>query len=207
MAYDFVLGPDEKREVLRIARATVSEFLCAGRIPPGRPHRRSLLASAGAFVTLRVGEELRGCIGTQSEDAPLYRAVQEMAVAAATRDPRFPPLRPDEIESIVIEVSVLGERTILRHPRELEIGVHGLSISCRGQRGLLLPQVAAESGWTAEEFLQHVCVKAQLSADAWRAPDATVERFTAQVFAETEYPPLDPQEILAQVIRDSESQS
>jgi AmmeMemoRadiSam system protein A len=203
MAYDFVLGPDEKREILRIARATVSEFLCAGRIPPGRPHRRSLLASAGAFVTLRTGEELRGCIGTQSEESPLYRAVQEMAVAAATRDPRFPPLRPDEIDLIVIEVSVLGDRTVIRDPREVEIGVHGLAISCRGQRGLLLPQVASESGWSAEEFLSRVCGKAQLPGDAWRAPEATVERFTAQVFAETEYPPLDPQEILAQVLRES----
>jgi uncharacterized protein len=203
MAYDFVLGPDEKREILRIARATVSEFLCAGRIPPGRPHRRSLLANAGAFVTLRTGEELRGCIGTQSEDAPLYRAVQEMAVAAATRDPRFPPLHPDEIDGVVIEVSVLGDRVVIRDAREIEIGVHGLTISCRGQRGLLLPQVASESGWSAEEFLSRVCGKAQLPGDAWRAPEATVERFTAQVFAETEYPPLDPQEILAQVMRDT----
>jgi AmmeMemoRadiSam system protein A len=203
MAYEFVLGPDEKREILRIARATVSEFLCAGRIPPGRPHRRSLLANAGAFVTLRSGDDLRGCIGTQAEESPLYRAVQEMAVAAATRDPRFPPLRPDEIDLIVIEVSVLGDRTPIRDPREIEVGVHGLAISCRGQRGLLLPQVASESGWSAEEFLGRVCGKAQLPVDAWRAPDATVERFTAQVFAETEYPPLDPQEILAQVLRES----
>jgi AmmeMemoRadiSam system protein A len=203
MAYDFVLGPDEKREILRIARATVSEFLCAGRIPPGRPHRRSLLANAGTFVTLRTGEELRGCIGTQTEDAPLYRTVQEMAVAAATRDPRFPPVRLDEIDAITIEVSVLGGRVVVRDPREIEIGLHGLAIACRGQRGLLLPQVASESGWSAEEFLGRVCGKAQLPADAWRAPDATVERFTAQVFAETEYPPLDPQEILAQVMREN----
>jgi AmmeMemoRadiSam system protein A len=126
-----------------------------------------------------------------------------MAVAAATRDPRFPPLRPDEIDLIVIEVSVLGDRTPIRDPREIEVGVHGLAISCRGQRGLLLPQVASESGWSAEEFLGRVCGKAQLPVDAWRAPDATVERFTAQVFAETEYPPLDPQEILAQVLRES----
>jgi AmmeMemoRadiSam system protein A len=203
MAYDFVLGPDEKREILRIARATLSEFLCAGRIPPGRPHRRSLLAFAGTFVTLRSGDDLRGCIGTQAEDSPLYRAVQEMAVAAATRDPRFPPLRPDEIDSIVIEVSILGDRLVIRDAREIEIGVHGLAISCRGQRGLLLPQVASESGWSAEEFLSRVCGKAQLPTDAWRAPEATVERFTAQVFAETEYPPLDPQEIMAQVLREN----
>lgn len=204
MAYDFVLGPDEKREVLRIARATVSEFLCAGRIPPGRPHRRSLLANAGAFVTLHVGDELRGCIGTQSEDSPLYRAVQDMAVAAATRDPRFPPLRPEEIDVITIEVSVLGDRTLVRDPREIEIGVHGLAITSRGQRGLLLPQVASEAGWTAEQFLAAVCTKAQLAVDAWRSSDATVERFTAQVFTEVDYPPLDPQAIMEQVLRDNE---
>lgn len=203
MSYDFLLGSDEKREILRIARATVSEFLCAGRIPPGRPHRRSLLANGGAFVTLRTaGDDLRGCIGSQGEDSPLYRTVQEMAVAAATRDPRFPPLIAEELDSVSIEVSVLGERTRVRDPSEIEIGVHGVAISCRGRRGLLLPQVATESGWTSEEFLARLCEKAQLPADAWQAPEAAVERFTAQVFAETEYPPLDPREVLAQLMRE-----
>ena len=202
MPYDFRLGPDEKREILRIARATAVEFLRSGRIPPGKPHRRSLLAEGGAFVTLRTKSgELRGCIGTQQEESPLYRTVQDMAIAAATRDPRFPAVQVDELSRIVIEVSVLGERLRIREAVEVEIGLHGLTISCRGQRGLLLPQVASESSWTAEEFLRKVCNKAQLPDDAWREEEATIERFTAQVFDESEYPPLDPQEIFEQMQR------
>jgi AmmeMemoRadiSam system protein A len=202
MPYDFRLGPDEKREILRIARATAVEFLRSGRVPPGKPHRRSLLAEAGAFVTLRMKSgELRGCIGTQTEDSPLYRTVQDMAIAAATRDPRFPPVKLDELDSIVMEVSVLGERVRIREAREVEIGLHGLAIACRGQRGLLLPQVASESSWTGEEFLRRVCNKAQLADDAWKQAEAMVERFTAQVFDESDYPPLDPQEIFDQLQR------
>ena len=204
MPYEFRLGPDEKREILRIARATAVEFLRSGRIPPGKPHRRSLLAEAGAFVTLRVKSgELRGCIGTQSEDSPLYRTVQDMAIASATRDPRFPAVQLEELARIVIEVSVLGERVRIREASEVEIGVHGLAIACRGLRGLLLPQVASESDWTADEFLRRVCNKAQLPDDAWQQPEASVERFTAQVFDESEYPPLDPQEIFDQLQRES----
>lgn len=202
MPYDFRLGPDEKREILRIARATAVEFLRSGRVPPGKPHRRSLLAEGGAFVTLRLGSgELRGCIGTQQEDSPLYRTVQDMAIAAATRDPRFPAVQLEELERIVIEVSVLGERARIREAGGVEIGRHGLTIACRGQRGLLLPQVASEGGWSPEEFLRKVCSKAQLPEDAWQQPEAIVERFTAQVFDESEYPPLDPQEIFEQLQR------
>jgi AmmeMemoRadiSam system protein A len=202
VGYEFRLGPDEKRELLRIARATATEFLRSGRLPPGRPHRRSLLTGAGAFVTLRRADgDLRGCIGTQSEDQPLFRTVQDMAIAAATRDPRFPPVAPDEIDALVVEISVLGDRVLMNDWREVEIGVHGLAIQAHGRRGLLLPQVASEAGWTAEEFLQRLCVKAGLPDDAWRS-DASIERFTAQVFDEKEFPPLDPQAIFDQLQRD-----
>jgi AmmeMemoRadiSam system protein A len=206
MPYDFRLGPDEKREILRIARATAVEFLRSGRIPPGKPHRRSLLAEAGAFVTLRLRSgELRGCIGTQTEDSPLYRTVQDMALAACTRDPRFPAVRFEELERIVIQVSVLGERVRIRAASEVEIGLHGVAIACRGQRGLLLPQVASESDWSPEEFLRRLCSKAALPEDAWLDGEATVERFSAQVFDEGEYPPLDPQEIFEQLQRASDT--
>jgi AmmeMemoRadiSam system protein A len=204
VAYEFQLGPDEKREILRIARSTLSEFLLSGRIPPGKPHRKSLLGGAGAFVTLRrKSGDLRGCIGTQLEETPLYRTVQEMAVAAATRDPRFPPMAFAELEEVLVEVSVLGDRAPVRSIADVEVGRHGLSITCRGMRGLLLPQVAHEGGWTAEEFLRRVCVKAQLPEQAWESSEAEVERFTAQVFDEVEFPPLDPQEILDEMLRHS----
>ena len=108
MAYHHSLSDDEKRELLRIARATLREFLSSGRIPPGKPHKQSLLEPAGAFVTLHKGDELRGCIGTTQASTPLYKTIQEMAVAAATRDPRFKPVAEGELPELTIEVSVLG---------------------------------------------------------------------------------------------------
>lgn len=188
MPYDHILTDDEKRELLRIARATLREYLYSGRVPPGKPHRASLVAEAGAFVTLHKNGELRGCIGTQQEDKPLYKTIQEMAVAAASRDPRFAPVGDAEMDDLSIEVSVLGERRRVDSPDQIEVGKHGLVISARGRRGLLLPQVASERGWDAETFLTHVCEKAGLAADDWRGDDAVVETFTAQVFSEQTHP-------------------
>src|SRR5678815_2828090 len=140
MAYDHSLSDDEKRELLRIARATLREFLHSGRIPPGKPHKDTLLRMAGAFVTLHKEGDLRGCIGTVVETTPLYKTVQEMAVAAASRDPRFPPVREEELADLVIEISVLGGHQPVSAPADIEIGVHGLTIEHGGRRGLLLPQ-------------------------------------------------------------------
>jgi AmmeMemoRadiSam system protein A len=200
MTYSHVLADDEQKELLRIARATVKEFLLSGRMPPGAPHRPSLVAPAAVFVSYhedaRDGEigadaakkdELRGCIGTTLESTPLYRSVQEMAVAAASRDPRYPPIRLDELPRMNIEVSVLGDRAEVRAPDEIQIGVHGLMVMRRGpggQRGLLLPKVATEQGWSAEQLFAHTCEKAGLPEDFWRREEAHIERFTAQVFDE-----------------------
>jgi AmmeMemoRadiSam system protein A len=186
MAYRFTLDRDEQRELLGIARATVREFAANGTLlavaESTNPH---LTCGGGAFVTLNLDGRLRGCIGTQAEDRPLYRTVQEMAVAAASRDPRFSPVSAEEVEQLTIEVSVLGDRGPVSGVDDIEIGVHGLTISCRGRRGLLLPQVAEERHWTADEFLGNLCGKAGLPNDAWRDPEAVVERFTAQVFSES----------------------
>lgn len=189
MSYDYVLTDDEKRELLRIARATLREYFHSGRIPPGKPHRDSLTAPAGVFVSLHGEGALRGCIGTQQETTPLYRAVQEMAIAAAVRDPRFEPVSEGELDDIDIEISVLCQHEPLGDPGAIEIGVHGLAIEHTGRRGLLLPQVAAGNRWTAAEFLEHVCVKAGLGREAWNEPGARVQRFTAQVFSDTTHPP------------------
>ena len=109
MPYDFVLTDDEKRELLRIARTTLREFFYSGRIPPGKPHRASMTAHAGAFVSMHNDGKLRGCIGTQQTDKALFRVVQEMAIAAASRDPRFDAVTEGELDDIIIEISVLGE--------------------------------------------------------------------------------------------------
>jgi uncharacterized protein len=182
MAYDHVLSFDERKELLRIARATLREFLRSGIIPPGKPHRDCLVAPAAVFVTLHLESALRGCIGTQTEDKPLYRAVQEMAVAAATRDPRFEPVTANELADIDIQISVLSDRQRCTGAGSVSVGVHGLCIEARGHRGLLLPQVAVDAGWDATTFLARVCAKAGLPDDAWQDQDAVVETFTAQVF-------------------------
>lgn len=189
MAYSYVLNDDEKRELLRIARATLREYFDTQRIPPGKPHRDSLTAEAAAFVSLHQEGKLRGCIGMQQEIKPVYRVIQEMAIAAATRDPRFPPITEEELEDVEIEISVLGANEPVRAAGDVQIGEHGLAIECDGKRGLLLPQVAKEAGWSAEEFLRQVCLKAGLPDSAWTRADAKVERFTAQIFSDATHPP------------------
>jgi AmmeMemoRadiSam system protein A len=185
--YTHQLEAREKRELLRIARATLREYFSTGIIPPGAPHRASLLAPAGVFVSLHRNRELRGCIGTFAETTPLYRAVQEMVVSAATRDPRFEPVGEEELEGMDIEISVLSGLTPLTHPPDgIEIGRHGLHVTRGFLRGVLLPQVAVAGGWSAEEFLAQTCKKAGLDPVAWRDAQAQVERFEAQVFTEHE---------------------
>jgi AmmeMemoRadiSam system protein A len=185
VAYEYRLSEEEERELLRIARATLKEYLLSGRIPPGAPHRESLLAPAGVFVSLHEDGALRGCIGSTQETQPIFRAVQEMAIAAASRDPRFPPVRFDDLAGLDIEISVLGARARVTGAGDVTVGEHGLMVfSPAGQRGLLLPQVATDQGWDAETFLARTCEKAGLPHDFWRRDDATVERFTAQVFGE-----------------------
>jgi AmmeMemoRadiSam system protein A len=198
MAYAYTLADDEKRELLRIARATLKEYLVSGRIPPGAPHRASMCAPAGVFVSLHgpaaegstAPGDLRGCVGQVAETAPLYKAIQEMTIAAASRDPRFKPVATEELPRLTIEISVLGERRRVRSPDEVQIGRDGLSISAFGRRGLLLPKVAEEHGWSGEIFLAKVCEKAGLPPEAWRDPEAVVEAFSAQVFDEKAHPPM-----------------
>ncbi|MBT8494762.1 MAG: AmmeMemoRadiSam system protein A [Deltaproteobacteria bacterium] len=198
MPYSHQLTDAEKREILRIARTAIAEWTLSQRLPPGKPHKKTLLEPAGAFVSLHRGNALRGCIGIVEAQKPLYLAVQEMAVAAATRDPRFGPVTSRELDELDIEVSVLGGLEPLGSPADVAIGVHGLSIDQGGARGLLLPQVASKRGWSAEEFLAALCEKARLPDDAWQRDDAVIQRFTAQVFDDDEYPPIDPMALLGE---------
>jgi AmmeMemoRadiSam system protein A len=188
--YEHALQDDEKRELLRIARATLREHLDTGRIPPGKPHRASLLAPAAVFVTLHRDDDLRGCIGLVEARTPLYRAVQEMAVSAATRDPRFPPVTEDELEHLEVEISVLSHSRTVRGPDDLVIGRDGLVVEAHGRRGLLLPQVAVEAGWDAATLLARTCVKAGLPSDTWKRPETRLTAFEAQVFSDRTHPPL-----------------
>jgi len=174
-----------RRTLLDIAREAV-RAAAEGRepAPPPQPLPPELEAPGAAFVTLRRGHDLRGCIGHLAASQPLWRSVQEMAAAAATRDDRFDPVRPEETAGLRIEISVLSPRRPIAGPGDVKAGVDGLYVRLGPASGLLLPQVAAEQGWSPEEFIAQVCRKADLPPDAWRDPGASLESFTAEVFGE-----------------------
>jgi AmmeMemoRadiSam system protein A len=139
----------------------------------------------GCFVTLKNGEELRGCIGQFVSDMPLIELVVEMAVSSAARDPRFfnYQITEPELKDLDIEISVLSPLKKTDDPLSLELGVHGIYIKRGARGGCFLPQVAIETGWDKEEFLSYCCShKAGLSPQAWKDPDTDVFLFTAEVF-------------------------
>ncbi len=191
MAYEHVLLDDEKRELLRIARATLKEYFASGRVPPGAPHRASMTTPAAVFVSLydKAGAS-RGSLGQVAESMPLYKAIQEMAIAAVSRDPRVTPVKAEELKELTIEISVLGARRPVRAPAELELGRDGVAIAAGGKRAQMFPKAAIDAGWTAEQLLQKVCEKAGLAADAWRGADAVIEAFVTQTFDDIHYPPM-----------------
>ncbi|HEX5483721.1 MAG TPA: AmmeMemoRadiSam system protein A [Terriglobia bacterium] len=172
----------EQRLLLILARRALEEKLLSQPWPDPPEIPPPLTERAGAFVTLHESGGLRGCIGQIEAVLPLYRTVRECALGAALCDPRFDPVRPEEIARLRIEISVLSP---LRdsQPDEIETGRHGLMISLGSRRGLLLPQVAPKWGWDCTRFLQEACLKACLPQDAWRQ-GARVQTFTAQVFSE-----------------------
>ncbi|MGZ5469849.1 MAG: AmmeMemoRadiSam system protein A, partial [Candidatus Aminicenantales bacterium] len=137
----------------------------------------------GAFVTLTIDGELRGCIGYPLPVKPLDETIIEMAVAAATQDTRFDPLAADELKKLKIEISVLGLPEPVSDPGKVQVGSHGIIVSKGYYRGLLLPQVPVEHGWDRETFLSHGCLKAGLPPEEWKK-GAKLEVFTAQVFSE-----------------------
>ncbi len=183
------LTDEEKREILGIARRSLETYLAGRGYARVEPKRGALSEKRGAFVTLEKHGDLRGCIGRLVADRPLFLTVQEMAIQAATGDPRFSSVRSEELPDIEIEVSVLSPMEKLSHDRleKIRIGEHGLMISQGHSRGLLLPQVASREGWNRETFLSATCRKAGLPADSWRSPETTIEVFTADVFSEKDF--------------------
>jgi AmmeMemoRadiSam system protein A len=173
----------DRKELLRIARATLREFLATGYLPPGAPHRKTLLNPHAAFVSVRVRGELRGCMGRVEADRPLYLAVEELAVAAASKDPRFEPVRIEELRDVKLEISVLSALKPAK-PDEVVLGEHGVVVTRGPRRGLLLPKVAVEQGWDLPKLLSETCAKAGLPSGAWSEPDTRLEVFTAEVFSE-----------------------
>jgi AmmeMemoRadiSam system protein B/AmmeMemoRadiSam system protein A len=177
------LSEAQQEELLGLARAAIAKHLETGQTPNLETDDPVLARRSGAFVTLRKGEELRGCIGHMWIDTPLAQVVQQMAVSAATADPRFPPLTPEELDEISLEISVLSPMRRVTDLEQIEVGSHGLVIMQNGRQGVLLPQVPVEQGWNREEFLENLCLKAGLPDDCW-IDRPTLYSFTAIVFGE-----------------------
>ena len=140
---------------------------------------------AGAFVTLRLGGQLRGCIGYPEPDLPLVDVVERCAVSAAISDPRFPPVTASEWKDVDLELSVLGPIQPVEDIRDVVVGRDGLIVEFGRRRGLLLPQVAVEWNWDAAEFAAQTCIKAGLPRDAWQK-GAKLFKFEAEVFSESD---------------------
>ena len=177
-----LLAEHERQFLLRVARASATAIVTGGDVdvPPIR-----LTREGRAFVTLHISEMLRGCVGQIEGRGSLGETVRQVAAAAATEDPRFPPVRVEELQQIVIEISVLGPLEPCSGPQAIEIGRHGLVIDDGPQRELLLPQVAVERGWDAHTFVSRTCVKAGLRPDTWTRA-AALSMFEADVFSEAD---------------------
>lgn len=185
-------------ELLRLARATLAHYLATGEVMPYAPEIDWYKEPAAVFVTLRVRErretggpdgevwlpgDLRGCVGHIDAERPLYAAVQDAAIKAATTDPRFQPVSAAELENLTIEVSVLSPLRLVENLSEIEVGQDGLFIVGYRRRGLLLPEVPLAYGWGKREFLRALCHKAGLPEDAWPGA-ATLFAFTTESFEE-----------------------
>ncbi|MDT8393606.1 MAG: AmmeMemoRadiSam system protein B [Bacteroidales bacterium] len=184
-AGQFHLTAKDKADLLGIARLTMEEYVKTGKIPELKTggFSETLKTPCGAFVTLMKNDELRGCIGRFDAEDPLFSVVQQMTVAAATRDYRFSKVKKEEFGDIDLEISVLTPMRKIESVEEIELGIHGIYIKKGSNSGTFLPQVATETGWTLEEFLGHCARdKARIGWEGWK--DADVYIYEAYVFHE-----------------------
>jgi len=180
-----MLNNQQRNKLLEIARASINTYLQVGKKMELSETDQALKQEMGAFVTLSKHGELRGCIGNLSASQPLYLAVRDMAVEAAVDDPRFPALTLSELKDVEIEISALSPLKRVDSTDKIELGKHGVLVRKGHQSGVFLPQVATETGWSKEEFLNNLCAhKAGISANAWKDKDTELYIFTADIFSE-----------------------
>ena len=183
------MDKEHEQILLNVAHGAVRDAVNGQSLTVPSSDEAELVATCGCFVTLKNSGRLRGCIGQFISDRPLIELVSEMAVSAATKDPRFiaDPVTPAELGSLDIEISVLSPLQKTGDPLSIELGKHGIYIKKGYRTGVFLPQVATEEGWSKEEFLSYCSShKAGLPPDAWKDPDTEVFTFTAEVFGEKE---------------------
>jgi hypothetical protein len=180
-----MLNNQQKKKLLKIARASINTYLQTGKKMQLSETDAVLTQEMGAFVTLNKHAQLRGCIGNLTASQPLYLTIRDMAVEAAVSDPRFTPLTLAELKDIEIEISVLSPLKKVDSADKIELGKDGVLVRKGYQSGVFLPQVATETGWSKEEFLNNLCAqKAGLPADAWKDKSTELYIFKAEVFSE-----------------------
>ena len=179
------LSSEEKAILLAASRESIKSIFGKSDVPTvDYVKYPNLKLNAGAFVTLKIRDELRGCIGFITSEQPLFETICEVAKHAAVQDPRFPALTQKEFNLIDIEISVLSPLQIISSYDEIIIGQHGLLVEEGFHRGLLLPQVATENNYSVQQFLTSICLKAGLSPDLWKKKNLNLKVFTALVFGE-----------------------
>ncbi|MBD3182600.1 AmmeMemoRadiSam system protein B [Candidatus Poribacteria bacterium] len=182
---DYPLNEEQKEYLLKLVRDRIETYVKTGKKKDYKTDDKRLKVKQGAFVTLKKNKVLRGCIGYIEPLEPLVDTVADMALAAATQDPRFPPVSENELDDIHIEISVLSIPRKTPNADEIEMGKHGVIVQKGFKKGVFLPQVANETGWDKKTFLEHLCwSKAGLSKDAWKEKDTDLYTFTAQLFEE-----------------------
>lgn len=179
-----LLTTEEQQHLLRIARETIVAHVSGKSIPVVEKPTKGLKLKNGCFVTIKQKGQLRGCIGNFVSDIPLHQLVQEMAVSASTRDPRFYPMKPADLDDFELDISVLSPLKRITSMDSILVGKHGIYIVKNNNRGVLLPQVATEYGWDRDTFLNHTCIKAGLPEDAWQK-ECEIYIFTALVFGDS----------------------
>lgn len=179
-----MLNDKEKKILLEIAHKAVEANVREEDITPEPREEKALNMRSGCFVTIKLDNELRGCIGNFQSDRPLFKEVAEMAAASACKDPRFYPLQLDEVKNISIDISVLSALEKIDDIETIEIGTHGIYLEKGYYRGVLLPQVATEHNWDRETFLKQTCIKAGLPTDSWEAEETDIYTFSAEVFSD-----------------------
>ena len=191
MPDDTLLSDSDGVFLIKIARMAVTEFLSNGkRMKLESKGEKKFSFNSGVFVTLNNADGLRGCIGFPMPDKKLSHGIIDAAIAAATEDPRFSPVKINELNDIVFEVTVLTppvEITVtdpMEYLEKIKVGRDGLIIRNSFSSGLLLPQVPVEYGWNVEEFLQHTCEKAGFEKDTWKNEKVKIEKFEGIVYKE-----------------------
>jgi AmmeMemoRadiSam system protein A len=174
------LDEHEKRRLRSFARDRIRAAVRSEPAPPFGPASGALRRQCGVFVTLTRDSKLRGCIGMTTSDAPVWESVGDMAVSSALHDPRFPPVSPEEVEDLEIEISLLSPARTVESLDEIRVGTDGLLLRKGNASGFFLPKVAAERGWDRRRLLENLAVKAGLGPSDWQGGDLFA--FEAEVF-------------------------